>query len=286
MGSVFSSGEKKDDSTQRRTRLWSLSSQQFIAPMDVPVKVQMEFILTHWLRNCDQMFPMEILQLIVNTLLYQPTFAVEHNLKLKDGNGFFKELARHYKERDPEQQKCDYLLKFVLIGESRVGKSSLMTRYREDSFFDLNGITTIGIDFAIRTINVNGQEIKIQIWDNPVPQRFRNPTTPYHHRGADGVILVYDVTDRYSFERIPHWNEESNKYGQILQSKILIGNKRDLEEERVITAEEGEEMAVNLDATEHMETSAKTAENVEKAIEIMATRVLHRIQRANTPWID
>ena len=243
----------------------------------------MEYILTYWLRKCNQIFPMDILHFIVNTLLYQAAFAVERDLKIKDGDGFLHTFARRYSGKARERWKCNYIFKLLLIGERGVRKTSLILRIADDYFSEIR-CGTVGADFRFRTINIDGQEIKLMIWNTAGRARFGTLSTA-DLRGTDGVILVYDVTNRDSFEKIRHWNKEIHKHGPILLDKMLIGNERDLKQHRVITAEEGAELAVNLGASDHMETSAKTAENTEKAIDIIASRVLNRIQRAKTPWI-
>ena len=99
------------------------------------------------------------------------------------------------------------------------------------------------------------------------------------------MILVYDVTDTQSLKRISQWNDLCLKSVPESHNRILVGNKKDLEETRAVSMEEGQQMADDLDISDHMETSAKTGENVESAIELLASRVVHRIQRVRTPWI-
>ena len=246
----------------------------------------MEFIITQWLRNNSQLFPTQIVQLIVDTFIYDIAFDLEHDGKLKNGGGVFQEFARHFEKREEAQdpsKRYDYLIKLVLIGEYHAGKTSLFFRYRDDEFPYFYRYS-MGIDFMLKTIIIEGMTVKLQIWRTSGQQRFRTMTSAYY-RGADGVILVYDVTDKESFERIAYWNGQCLKYGSHSLTKILVGNKADLEQERVVTTEQGQKLAIKLGLLDHLETSAKTGENVEIAIETIASRVFYKIQRMKTPWI-
>merc|ERR1711907_636935 len=117
----------------------------------------------------------------------------------------------------------DLLIKLLLIGDSGVGKSCLLCRYSDD-VFNASFITTIGIDFKIRTIELDGKRIKLQIWDTAGQERFRTITTAYY-RGAMGILLVYDVTDETSFNNIRQWVKNIEANAQDNVNKILIGNK-------------------------------------------------------------
>ena len=103
----------------------------------------------------------------------------------------------------PEQQAFDVLVKLLLIGDSGVGKSCLLLRYSDDKF-NTSHITTIGIDFKIKTVDLDQKKVKMQIWDTAGQERFRTITAAYY-RGAHGVLLVYDVTDEGSFENVRNW---------------------------------------------------------------------------------
>mmetsp|Transcript_73826 Transcript_73826/g.102541 ORF Transcript_73826/g.102541 Transcript_73826/m.102541 type:complete len:144 (+) Transcript_73826:30-461(+) len=138
-------------------------------------------------------------------------------------------------------QEYDYLFKMLLIGNSGVGKSCLLLRYAENSFNE-NFFNTIGVDFKLKTIRLEDQTIKLQIWDTAGQERFRTLTASYY-RGAQGIIIVYDVTDRETFENVRTWINEIEKYSQANVCKILVGNKCDMEDKRQVTKEEGEELA-------------------------------------------
>ena len=118
----------------------------------------------------------------------------------------------------------DYLFKLVLIGDTGVGKSCLLLRFADDAFTE-SYISTIGVDFRFRTVKIENKTFKLQIWDTAGQERFRTITSAYY-RGADGIIMVYDVTDRESFDHIQDWLHEVNRYATEGTCKLLIGNKR------------------------------------------------------------
>ncbi|KAL0074637.1 ras family-domain-containing protein [Phycomyces blakesleeanus] len=168
----------------------------------------------------------------------------------------------------------DYLIKLLLIGDSGVGKSCLLLRFSDDSFTP-SFITTIGIDFKIRTIELDGKRIKLQIWDTAGQERFRTITTAYY-RGAMGILLVYDVTDERSFANVRNWFSNIEQHASEGVNKILIGNKCDMVEKRVIAEEQGQELATEL-GIRFMETSAKANIGVEEAFFDLARDIKKRL---------
>lgn len=168
----------------------------------------------------------------------------------------------------------DYLFKLVLIGDSGVGKSCILLRFADDSFTD-SYITTIGVDFRFRTISVENKNVKLQIWDTAGQERFRTITSAYY-RGADGIIISYDTTDRDSFDHVDSWLQEVNKYASDKTVKVLVGNKCDKSEARVVTTEEGQKKAEALGLS-FIETSAKDATHIEEAF-LLISRQLVRIR--------
>ncbi|KAB1994514.1 hypothetical protein ES319_D13G104200v1 [Gossypium barbadense] len=136
----------------------------------------------------------------------------------------------------------DYLIKLLLIGDSGVGKSCLLLRFSDGSF-TTSFITTIGIDFKIRTIELDGKRIKLQIWDTAGQERFRTITTAYY-RGAMGILLVYDVTDESSFNNIRNWIRNIEQHASDNVNKVLVGNKADMDEsKRAIPTSKGQALA-------------------------------------------
>lgn len=153
----------------------------------------------------------------------------------------------------------DKTMKFLMVGDSGVGKSCLLLRFVDDKF-NPSFITTIGIDFKIKTIDINNTKIKLQIWDTAGQERFRTITTAYY-RGAMGIIIVYDVCDQNSFDRINVWFDAVKQHAKEDAQIILVGNKSDQEESRVISTQQGEQLAESLGVL-FIEASAKTGVNV------------------------
>mmetsp|Transcript_69721 Transcript_69721/g.202140 ORF Transcript_69721/g.202140 Transcript_69721/m.202140 type:complete len:208 (+) Transcript_69721:88-711(+) len=164
----------------------------------------------------------------------------------------------------------DYLFKLLLIGDSGVGKSCLLLRFADDTYTQ-SYICTIGVDFKIRTLEQEGKRCKLQLWDTAGQERFRTITCSYY-RGAHGIIVVYDVTDRDSFNNVKHWMQEIEKYAVAGVQRLLVGNKCDLVPKRVVSYDEGKELADDFGVT-FLETSAKEAVNVERAFETMAAEI-------------
>ena len=164
-------------------------------------------------------------------------------------------------------QDYDYLFKLLIIGDSGVGKSCLLLRFSDDIFTD-SFISTIGVDFKIRTVDIDGAKVKLQIWDTAGQERFRTITSSYY-RGAHGIIVVYDVTEQKSFNNITKWLKEIDTFAGPHVQKLLVGNKCDLESERTVSADEGRELANKLNIP-FVETSAKDSINVEQAFLRMA----------------
>ena len=159
-------------------------------------------------------------------------------------------------------QDFDYLFKFLLIGNSAVGKSSLLLRF-SDNIFNESFLPTIGVDFKIRTIDLGGKTAKLQIWDTAGQERFKTITATYY-KGAHGIILVYDITDKQSFRDIDNWLGEVEKHASENVVKMLVGNKCDLESQRQVTYQEGKELADSL-GLKFLETSAKDKVNVDQS---------------------
>ena len=178
-------------------------------------------------------------------------------------------------------QEYDYLFKLLLIGNSSVGKSSLLFRFVENVWDD-NFVPTIGVDFVnkifiiliqkLKTLEVNGKKVKLQIWDTAGQERFKNITASYY-RGGNGVLVVYDITDRDSFENLNSWLIEIEKNANKNVYKLLIGNKSDLEEKRKVTYQEGKDFATS-NGMQFMETSAKTASKVQEAFELLTQEII------------
>mmetsp|Transcript_7100 Transcript_7100/g.10175 ORF Transcript_7100/g.10175 Transcript_7100/m.10175 type:complete len:216 (+) Transcript_7100:83-730(+) len=170
-----------------------------------------------------------------------------------------------------KQRDYDYLFKLVLIGDSGVGKSCLLLRFADDAFTE-SYISTIGVDFRFRTVKMDKKTVKLQIWDTAGQERFRTITSAYY-RGADGIIMVYDVTSSDSFDHVNDWLKEVNRYASEGTCKLLVGNKSDRTADKVVTAEQAKEFADDLGIA-FLETSAKSAKNVEEAFLTMAGELI------------
>ena len=165
------------------------------------------------------------------------------------------------------------IFKILTIGESGVGKTCILRRFVEDKFLK-NHLATIGIDFKTKTLNINNQEIKLKIWDTAGQERFRNITTQYY-KGADGIVLVYDVTDDASYEKIRDWMDQilSNTQKDDI-GLVLLGNKCDMEP-RSVTEEQGNKLAEELKIS-YFETSALTGQGIKEAFEQLTRDIMKK----------
>merc|ERR1712176_1356034 len=177
----------------------------------------------------------------------------------------------HKEKMNPEY---DYLFKLLLIGDSGVGKSCLLLRYVDETYQE-SYISTIGVDFKIKTIELDGKVIKLQIWDTAGQERFRTITSSYY-RGAHGIIVVYDVTDQESFNNVKVWLQEIDRYANENVNKLLVGNKSDLTSKKVVDYETAKAFADEL-GIPFLETSAKSAANVEQSFMTMAAEIKKRM---------
>jgi len=174
----------------------------------------------------------------------------------------------------------DYLFKLLLIGDSGVGKSCLLLRFADDTYTD-SYISTIGVDFKIRTVDLDTKTIKLQIWDTAGQERFRTITSSYY-RGAHGIIIVYDITDKESFDNVRQWLFEIDRYASESVCKLLVGNKSDLTNKRAVEYEQAKAFADELNVP-FLETSAKNAANVEQAFLTMAAQIKNKMQNQPAP---
>lgn len=167
-----------------------------------------------------------------------------------------------------------YLFKYIIIGDTGVGKSCLLLQFTDKRFQPVHDLT-IGVEFGARMVTIDNKHIKLQIWDTAGQESFRSITRSYY-RGAAGALLVYDITRRDTFKHLSRWLDEARQHSQSNMVIMLIGNKNDLEHRRAVSFEEGKAFAA-----EHglifMETSAKTAYNVEEAFINTAKKILENI---------
>ncbi|EEQ97525.1 RAB-2,4,14, putative [Perkinsus marinus ATCC 50983] len=166
-----------------------------------------------------------------------------------------------------------YLFKYIIIGDTGVGKSCLLLQFTDKRFRPDHDLT-IGVEFGARLVNVDGKQIKLQIWDTAGQESFRSITRSYY-RGATGALLVYDISRRDTFNHLTRWLEEARQNSNPNMVIMLIGNKCDLER-REVSYEEGAKFAKDNNLI-FLETSAKTARNVEEAFLQTARKIYENI---------
>lgn len=177
--------------------------------------------------------------------------------------------------RKPEEE-YDYLFKVVLIGDSGVGKSNLLSRFTRNEFC-LESKSTIGVEFATRTLQVEGRTVKAQIWDTAGQERYRAITSAYY-RGALGALLVYDTTKATTFDNVSRWLKELRDHADANIVIMLIGNKTDLKHLRAVATEDAQSFA-EKEGLSFIETSALEATNVEKAFQTILSEIYRIISK-------
>ncbi|KAL1535572.1 Ras-related protein Rab2BV [Salvia divinorum] len=170
----------------------------------------------------------------------------------------------------------DYLFKIVLIGDSGVGKSNILSRFTRNEFC-LESKSTIGVEFATRTLQVEGKTVKAQIWDTAGQERYRAITSAYY-RGAVGALVVYDLTKRQSFDNVQRWLRELRDHADSNIVIMLAGNKSDLNHLRAV-AEHDAQLFAEKEGLSFLETSALEAHNVEKAFQTILLDIYQIISR-------
>ena len=175
-----------------------------------------------------------------------------------------------------DKKKKVFEAKIITLGDGQVGKSSLIVRYVDKSF-STNYLSTIGVDSKYKKIKLYGEEIKVKIFDTAGQERFRSITSDYI-RKANGMLLVYDISHKPSYDNIENWiNNLKEETGQKMIPAVLIGNKKDLADERVISEEQGRELAKRYEMEGHFyETSCSTGENVEKAFNDLIEQIYNK----------
>jgi small GTP-binding protein len=177
-------------------------------------------------------------------------------------------------EKRPKVPGYDHLFKVMLIGDSKVGKTSIMNCF-SDSMFSMIAMPTIGIDFKIRPLDLNGKRIKLQIWDTAGQERFQTITSSYY-RGAMAIMLVYDVTCLESFKNVAKWMRNIDENAKEDVIKFIVGNKCDMADEREVAMEAGMKVA-NQYGVRFIETSAKTNRNISEVFIEVATLILEQV---------
>ena len=174
-----------------------------------------------------------------------------------------------------KQDEFDHLFKILLIGDSGVGKSHLLLRFADDTY-TASYISTIGVDFKIRTVTISGKNCKLQIWDTAGQERFRTITSSYY-RGAHCIMVCYDIADRETFKNLPNWLNEINKYASENILIKIVGLKLDLSDDRQVTSEEGLQFATTRGLL-FDEVSSKDKENIEEVFLDLTREVLRKAE--------
>jgi len=169
-----------------------------------------------------------------------------------------------------EGSNYDYLFKVVLIGDSGVGKSNLLSRFTRNEF-NLESKSTIGVEFATRSINVDGKTVKAQIWDTAGQERYRAITSAYY-RGAVGALLVYDIAKHTTYVNVTRWLKELRDHADSNIVIMLVGNKSDLKHLRAVPTDEAKAFSTE-NGLSFIETSALDASNVEGAFQTILTDI-------------
>ncbi|GJP37996.1 hypothetical protein CLOM_g15059 [Closterium sp. NIES-68] len=175
-----------------------------------------------------------------------------------------------------QNDEYDYLFKVVLIGDSGVGKSNLLSRFTRNEFC-LESKSTIGVEFATRSIQVDGKTIKAQIWDTAGQERYRAITSAYY-RGAVGCLLVYDITKHVTYENVERWLKELRDHADSNIVIMLVGNKSDLRHLRAVTTEDAHSFA-EKEGISFIETSALESTNVENAFHKILTEIYRIVSK-------
>ena len=171
----------------------------------------------------------------------------------------------------------EYVIKILTLGDSGVGKTSIIQKFVNDKFSQ-NMLSTIGVDFQSKIIMIDNTKVKLKIWDTTGQERFKTLTSQYYN-GADGALLIFDVTNKESFKRINFWMNELNEKKKLNElGLLLIGNKIDLVNKRIIDKEEAENFAKNNNLS-YYETSALKNININNIIIDIAKQCLNNIKR-------
>jgi small GTP-binding protein len=194
----------------------------------------------------------------------------------------FDETANSEKKSGNSAKEYDHLFKLLSVGDNNSEKTTFMLRFA-DELDSMSFVTTIGVDFKIKTIELDGKLYKIQFWDTAGQERFRTITSSYY-RGAHGILIMCAVDDRNQFDRAQFWHKEICKYAREDIQVFLVGTKAD-SEDRVVTREEGEDMAKSLNIP-YYECSAKTGENVEEIVLAMICAIRQNMPSVGHPVVQ
>ena len=169
-----------------------------------------------------------------------------------------------------DEDNYEMMFKVVLVGDSFVGKTNIMSKYLKDEFNE-DSKATVGVEFGSKQFTIEGHSIKAQIWDTAGQERYKAITSAYY-KGAKGAFVVFDVTRKITFESIDRWVNDLTAAADKKITIVLIGNKCDLDDHRQVTKEQGEEKSAKLEVA-YLETSALSGENLDKAFDMMVNEM-------------
>ena len=178
-----------------------------------------------------------------------------------------------------EKKQKELLYKILLLGDSSVGKTCFLMRYSDNTFQEIH-MSTIGLDYKLKNVQLDdGKIVKIQIWDTAGQDRFRSITKNYY-KGAHGIILIYDVTSRKTYENIKNWVAQIKEEVSEKVTIILVGNKIDDEKNRKVTTEEGQNMAKEC-GLDFFETSAKSGINIDSTFNELVKKTVEKYSKVD-----
>jgi Ras-related protein Rab-11A len=173
----------------------------------------------------------------------------------------------------------EMMVKVIIIGDSSVGKTNIMSKYLKNQFLE-NSKATVGVEFGSKLFTINGHNIKAQIWDTAGQEKYKAITGAYY-KGSKGAFVVYDITRKETFESVEKWINDLKVAGDSKLTILLIGNKCDLEDRRQVSKDQGEEKAKSFGCA-FMETSAFSGDNISKAFETMISEVYQKYGNENS----
>ena len=174
-----------------------------------------------------------------------------------------------------DDDNYELMVKVVIVGDSGVGKTNIMSKYLKNEFHE-DSKATVGVEFGSKQFNIQGHQAKAQIWDTAGQERYKAITSSYY-KGDKGAFIVYDITRKNTFDSISRWVSDITATADKKITLILIGNKSDLEDQRQVTKEQGEEKAKEFGLA-FLETSASSGDNLEKAFSLMINEVYKKCQ--------
>ena len=176
------------------------------------------------------------------------------------------------------EEEYEMMVKVIIIGDSSVGKTNIMSKYLKNQFQE-NSKATVGVEFGAKLFNINGHKIKAQIWDTAWQEKYKAITGAYY-KGSKGAFVVYDITRKDTFESIDRWINDLKTTGDPKINIMIIGNKCDLDHRREVLKEQGEEKSKSFGCA-FLETSALSGDNIEKGFEMMISEIFKKYEKEN-----